>query len=93
MKGVRVVVGRILLFAGAALALSGCYTAPSESYYGYPSQGYYAPTYYSYGPGYGYGPGYYAPRRPVQNTFVFSYTDRDRGRGHRGHRGGHDRWD
>lgn len=84
MKRSQVTVG--LLLAGAALTLSGCYTAPAEPYYAYPAQGYYAPTYY--------GPGYYAPRRPVQNTFVFSYTDRDRDRGRgdrRSHR--HGRWD
>jgi hypothetical protein len=87
MKRMQVTVGRIVLLAGAALALSGCYTAPSEPYYGYPAQGYYAPAY-------SYGPGYYAPRRPVQNTFVFSYTDRDHDRG-RGHRRSqrHGRWD
>jgi hypothetical protein len=93
MKRVRVMVGRILLFAGAALALAGCYTAPAEPYYAYdyPPGGYYAPTYY--GPTY-YGPGYYAPRRPVQNTFVFSYTDRDHGRGRGDRRGrSHGRWD
>lgn len=88
MERVRVMVGKILLLAGAAFALSGCYTTASESYYGYPSPSYYgyAPTYYSY------GPGYYTPRRPVQNTFIFSYTDRDHGRGgRRSHR--HGRWD
>lgn len=79
MKRSQVTVG--LLLAGAALVLSGCYTAPAEPYYAYPAQGYY------YAPAYGY----YAPSRPVQNTFVFSYTDRDRGHGDR-HSRRHGRW-
>lgn len=77
--------GKLLLLAGTGLALAGCAATYSEPYY---EPGYYrvapAPAYYGPPPAY-YGPppGYYAVPRAPQNTFVFSYTERERsGRRH-----------
>lgn len=56
--------GLAALLLASGLAVSACVATVPEPYYAGP------PAYY------GYAPGYYA--RPAQNTFVFSYTDRDR---------------